>query len=50
MKCCVRLIMVWLIMTGIYLIGLYVSNSAFSESILLGVLYLVATCALTEVM
>lgn len=41
---------VWLIMTAVYLIGLYALDSTLSESVLLGVLYLVATCALSEIM
>ena len=39
----------WAIMTAIYVAVLSVFDSTLSESVLLGVLYLVATCALAEV-
>ena len=45
MKC-----VLWIVMTAVYLAVLSVFDSTLSESILLGVLYIVATCALTEIM
>lgn len=45
MKC-----VLWIVMTAIYLAVLSVFDSTLSESVLLGVLYLVSTCALSEVM